>query len=64
MNCAEQVVRESRYLMLLHRKNVTSGGGTDGKGEMTSIWESGGSIVDARTEQSKVAIECSIIEGT
>ena len=50
--------------MLLRRKNATSGGGTDGKTEMASIRKSRGSDVDMRTDQSKVAIECSIIEGT
>ena len=56
--------RESRYPMLLRRKNATRGSGADRKAEMASIGKSRGSLIDPRTEQSQVAIEAAISEGT
>ncbi len=48
--------------MLLHRKNVAGGSGTDGKRETVSIWELRGNLVDTRTQQSQVAIEGAIMK--
>src|SRR6266702_5018573 len=58
------VIRESRYPMFLRRKNATRGSGVDRKAEMASIGKSRGSLIDPRTEQSQVAIEAAISEGT
>src|SRR6266700_2130792 len=57
-------IRESRYPMFLRRKNATGRSGVDRKAEMASIGKSRGSLIDPRTEQSQVAIEGAIIEGT
>src|SRR6266567_7232182 len=58
------MIRESRYPMFLRRKNATRGSGVDRKAEMASIGKSRGSLIDPRTEQSQVAIEAAISEGT
>src|SRR6266568_5411458 len=60
----EYTIRESRYPMFLRRKNATRGSGVDRKAEMASIGKSRGSLIDPRTEQSQVAIEAAISEGT
>jgi len=58
----EYIIRESCYLLFLHRKHATRG--TDGKREQTTIRKSRGSLVDSFTQHCQIAIESAIIERT